>query len=129
MRFDRVEVSLGEETPLKLIADAAGTYFKKIKDLNPEIRGSDLPRGNHSLLIPEGTAAGFQARIKPILQQYRAEQARPQSRGQRVHVVRPGEYLSAIAERYRVPLSSLMRWNGLNSRSTIHPGQRLVIRD
>jgi hypothetical protein len=129
MRFDRVEVSLNEETPLRLIADAAGTYFKRIKDLNPEIRGSDLPKGNHSVLIPEGTAGRFQSRIKPLLQEYRAGRSPSGSSGQRVHVVRPGEYLSAIARRYSVPLSSLLRWNGLNTRSTIHPGQRLVIRD
>lgn len=128
MRFDRVEVSLSEATPLKLIADAAGTHFKKIKDLNPEIRGSNLARGNHSVLIPEGTASRFQSRIKPLLQEHRADRSSGAS-GRRVHVVRPGEYLSGIAERYRVPLSSLLRWNGLNSRSTIHPGQRLVIRD
>lgn len=132
MRFDRVELALSETTPLRLVADAAGTYFKRIKDLNPEIRGSELPEGLHTLLIPEGTAASFQARFASLLQKFRGDRAAASASargGQRVHVVRRGEFLSGIAERYRVPLSSLLRWNGLNTRSTIHPGQRLVIRD
>jgi hypothetical protein len=126
LQFDRVEVEISEETPIRLIADAAGTHFKKIKDLNPEIRGSSLARGRHSLLIPDGAAGRFQARLPSLLEKYRA------SRGggrRTVHVVRSGEFLSGIAERYRVPLSALLRWNGLNRDSTIHPGQRLVIRD
>lgn len=129
LRFDRVEVVLSETTPLRLIADASGTHFKRIKDLNPEIRGSNLSAGKHTLLIPDGAASRFQARFEPALREYRETASASSPTGQRIHVVRPGEYLSGIAERYRVPLSSLLRWNGLTTRSTIHPGQRLVIRD
>ena len=43
------------------------------------------------------------------------------------HKVRSGETLGGIAMKYRVGLSSLLRWNGLTKRSIIRPGQRLVI--
>jgi membrane-bound lytic murein transglycosylase D len=45
----------------------------------------------------------------------------------RMHVVRQGETLGGIAERFHVPLSSLLRANNLTSRSVIRPGQSLRI--
>ena len=47
--------------------------------------------------------------------------------GSRVHVVRRGDTLSAIAESYGVGLRALLRINGLSSRSTIYPNQRIVV--
>jgi LysM repeat protein len=44
-----------------------------------------------------------------------------------MHVVREGETLGGIAERFGVPLSSLLNANGLTSRSVIRPGQSLRI--
>jgi LysM repeat protein len=46
---------------------------------------------------------------------------------QGVHVVGRGEYLSAIAVRYGVSMSSLIAANGLSNPNVIVPGQRLVI--
>jgi membrane-bound lytic murein transglycosylase D len=43
------------------------------------------------------------------------------------YVVRRGDTLSRIASKFRVRLSDLLGWNGLNSRSMIKPGQRLVM--
>jgi membrane-bound lytic murein transglycosylase D len=43
------------------------------------------------------------------------------------YVVRRGDTLSRIATKFRVRLSDLLGWNGLSSRSTIKPGQRLVM--
>ena len=43
------------------------------------------------------------------------------------YVVRRGDTLSRIATRFRVRLSDLLGWNGLNKRSMIKPGQRLVM--
>jgi membrane-bound lytic murein transglycosylase D len=43
------------------------------------------------------------------------------------YVVRHGDTLSHIATKFRVRLSDLLGWNGLNSRSMIKPGQRLVM--
>jgi len=44
-----------------------------------------------------------------------------------VHVVRKGETLSKIADRYGVRISDLRRWNKLGSKSLIKTGQRLSI--
>ncbi len=43
------------------------------------------------------------------------------------YVVRRGDTLSRIANKFRVRLSDLLGWNSLSSRSVIKPGQRLVM--
>jgi membrane-bound lytic murein transglycosylase D len=44
-----------------------------------------------------------------------------------VHVVRRGETLGIIANRYRISVNNLMRWNNLTG-TVIHPGQQLRVR-
>ncbi len=44
-----------------------------------------------------------------------------------VYVVKKGDTLGDIAERYRTRASSLRRWNGLGYGEYIYPGQRLTI--
>ena len=56
------------------------------------------------------------------------KQAQAESQSTKIyHKVRSGETLGGIATKYRVGLSSLLRWNGLTKKSIIRPGQRLVI--
>jgi membrane-bound lytic murein transglycosylase D len=43
------------------------------------------------------------------------------------HVVRKGETLSQIAEKYKVKTSDLIRWNGLRSANRIRVGQKLKL--
>lgn len=44
------------------------------------------------------------------------------------HTVQRGEYPSRIAGKYGVKLNDLLAWNNLTSRSTIRPGQKLIIK-
>jgi len=45
----------------------------------------------------------------------------------KVYVVKRGDTLGHIAERYRTRASSIRRWNGLSYGDNIYPGQRLTI--
>lgn len=45
------------------------------------------------------------------------------------HIVRKGENLSNIASKYGTTLSSLLEWNNLNVRSSIFPGDKLLIKN
>lgn len=45
----------------------------------------------------------------------------------RVYVVRRGETLSGLAQRFRVPLTTLARTNGLSTRAKLLKGQKLAI--
>jgi hypothetical protein len=121
LSFDRVHLECFQDTPIQIVAQAANTHFKAIKDLNPEIRGHFLAAGMHSLLIPKGAAEGFYARFKELVQQWVAENQ------ERVYVVKEGDNLTVIAERFNVPLPALMIWNRLDGKKPIHPGDRIVI--
>jgi hypothetical protein len=121
LQFDRLKLNCFQETPISIIAQAADTHFKAIKDLNPEIRGHFLTAGSHRILIPEGAADGFLERFKSLVDQWEAQNK------ERVYVVKEGDNLSTIAERFNVPLPALIIWNRLQKNKTIYPGDRLVI--
>ncbi len=123
LTFDRIHLECSQETPLRIIADAAKTHFKKIKDLNPEIRGHYLDKGEHEILVPEGTSKGFQARYKDHLEKY------SKARNERIYVVKRGDNLTLIADKFGVPLSSLLIWNRIDVKDPIHPGDRIRIFD
>lgn len=121
LQYDQIKLDCFQETPIYLVAQAANTEFKKIKDLNPEIRGHFLAAGSHRLLVPKGAADGFQERFKALVDQWEAENK------ERVYVVKEGDNLSTIADRFNVPLPALMIWNRLDKNKHIYPGDRLVI--
>ncbi len=121
IEFNRIKLKCYRETPIVIIAQAANTTFKGIKDLNPEIRGHYIAAGSHSILIPKGSTKDFHSRFKTFLDQWLA------NKKERVYVVKKGDNLSSIAKRFNVPLPALMIWNRLNMNKHIHPGDRLVI--
>jgi membrane-bound lytic murein transglycosylase D len=68
---DRVEFSLSKEAPVTLIARAAGTTYKTIREMNPEIKNETLPRGNYALSIPKGRAEQFNKSFPDLLSKER----------------------------------------------------------
>ncbi|RJQ61589.1 MAG: LysM peptidoglycan-binding domain-containing protein [Desulfobacteraceae bacterium] len=121
LQFDRIRLDLKVEIPILMAAKAAKTTFKKIKDLNPEIRGYYLPPGSHNLTVPRGAAEKFQSRFEELLVKWQP------NRENRVYVVQQGDTLSSIADRFRVPLPALLIWNRRNPTRPIYPGDRLII--
>jgi len=120
-KFDQVRINCSREIPIRIIAQAAKTNFKTIKDLNPEIRGYRLAKGNHLILIPKGRSKNFHTRYSRIIKKI------PISRDERVYTIKKGDILSAIADRFDVPLKVLLIWNSLDPKQPIHPGDRLTI--
>ena len=121
LEFDRVQVNCLQDTHLRIIARAAKTNFKEIKDLNPEIRGYFLSAGKHTILIPKGAAQGFEARYQALLHDESADQK------EQIYVVQEADTLSSIANRFGVPLSSIITRNRLNPTIAIRPGDKLII--
>ncbi len=120
--FDVVQVKCPRDVPIRIVAQAAKTHFKEIKDLNPQIRGHYLPAGNHEIHIPKGSSAGFQKRYQPAVERFLS------ARKQGIYIVKKGDNLSAIAKRFNVPIAALIIWNRIDTRHPIHPGDHLFIR-
>ena len=70
IEFDRIQINCPRDTHLRIIAQAANTHFKAMKDLNPEIRGYSLSAGQHTILVPPGAAQGFDARYQLLLKNH-----------------------------------------------------------
>lgn len=121
LQYDQMQIDCFKDIPIRIVAQAAHTYFKMIKDLNPEIRGHYLSAGTHSILLPQGAAAGFQERYQVLVKAYAEDQA------QRVYVIQKGDSLSSVAAKFDIPLAALIIWNRLDLKRPIHPGQELII--
>ena len=121
VRFTNVELTCYEETSLTVVAQAAQTDFKRIKDLNPELRGHYLAAGTYSLAVPKGMPPGFQERFNQGHKKW------SQQRKERIYIVKPGDNLSTIAEQFRVPLAAILIWNRIDLNGRLHPGDRLII--
>jgi len=120
-KFDRVRLKHKYTAPVLIVAKAAGTYYKTIKDMNPQILTDVIPGGEHTVFLPEGAARNFAERYQPLIMKYRT-----QFRGM-TYTVRSGDTLTRIAAKNNLPLWKLLKLNNLNRKSLIKPGQKLVI--
>lgn len=121
LEFDKIRLKIKKDLSIQTVARAANTRFKVIKDLNPEIRGYYIPSGTRTILIPKGASKGFYKRLR------HAMTTPSKFKKKIIYVVKRGDNLTTIADRFNVPLTALLIWNRLNPRHPIHPGDRLVI--
>lgn len=121
VEFDRVKITVSRPVPLFVIASAANTYFKVIKDLNPHIKNYDLPAGEHVLLIPKDAAKSFHERLEYFVKQLN------DGKGKSVYTVAKGDNISVIAKRFNVSVKAIMLWNGISSSKQLSPGDKIII--
>lgn len=121
LKFDTISVDCFQEIPIRIVAQAASTYFKRIKDLNPHLRGHYLEAGHHQLRLPLGNTADFTRRFQQLSNEY------SEQRKQRIYIVQEGDSLTTIADKFDIPLAALLIWNRINLNKTLYPGDRLVI--
>ncbi|MFH1480657.1 MAG: transglycosylase SLT domain-containing protein [Pseudomonadota bacterium] len=119
--YDKVQVDCFQEIPIRIIAQAAKTHFKVIKDLNPEIRGHAIPPGSHHILIPQGALKDFPSRYQQLIEKFLKAQK------ERIYVIQKGDNLSSIAERFGIPVNAILIWNRLDLKRPLQPGQKILI--
>jgi len=119
--FDVVEITASQPVPLHIIAEAANTYHKVIKDLNPQIKLYHLPAGTYQLHIPRGSSEGFPARYEKLIKEWNSQKS------EYVYTVRKGDSLSGIGARFNVPLKALMIWNRISNGKKLTPGSKIYI--
>ena len=96
-----------------------------VKALNPAfLRGRIVAGAPREILLPRGAAARLTRSATPEIQVASDSKPAP-SATPRDYRVRRGDTLSAIAQRHRVRLSELLRWNRLDVRALLQPGQVL----
>jgi membrane-bound lytic murein transglycosylase D len=134
-------------TPLKWLAAESQVPVETLTALNATlIRGVTPPGQPYALKVPLGKGTTVQAVLEsprrnfvaatdgPRVKRATAKAPRRESGVQRaagdsreVHVVRPRDTVSSIAKEYGVSIDEVLRWNSLQERSRIRPGDRLKI--
>lgn len=106
---------------LKYLATRGGLSFEDLWGLNLELRrGVTPPGGPYPLKVPLGSGV--------VAETVLAETRTALENGT-LHVVKPGEILGRIAQRYGVSVAELVRWNALSDASRIFPGDWLVVEE
>ncbi len=121
------------------IASTIDCPIETLRALNPQYRLDIIPANNrtYTLILPQRCIADYIAHEEEImakdstyLKEYmkpdNLEKKRRQS-GATVYRVKRGDTLGAIARKYGVSVSSLMRWNNIKSANRIREGQVLKI--
>ncbi|MCB2192921.1 MAG: transglycosylase SLT domain-containing protein [Deltaproteobacteria bacterium] len=121
MAGERVTLKLRRPVHLTVVARSAGTSYRQIKELNPELRRRYLPKGRVTIVVPPGQAKGLAARL-----QKGGPSPNPENE---TYVVRRGDNLTTIARRHGVSLDEIKDANELEGECIILPGQRLNIPD
>jgi LysM repeat protein len=132
LKFDTVTVSIGSSIHITDLAQAIGTDFKVIKELNPELLGYNLPTGQYSLKVPAGAGRNALAALAqlnhggPVADRPNDNHAPPANNSQGSYVVQPGDTLTRISNVTGVPMERLKALNGLPD-SHITVGQKLKL--
>jgi membrane-bound lytic murein transglycosylase D len=118
LMFD--EITVPDATGLDVVARLADTAVSALSELNPHyFRGVTPPRRTSIVRVPRGKGADVARRYAELPSSERVTFLE--------HVVRAGETLSGIGQRYRVSVSLLRAANGRVDPRRLRVGSRLVI--
>ena len=111
--------------------------MEDIKFFNPQYKASIIPaKANNplSLRLPEKYIDSFIVHEKELysfktkkgIDREKLEEEMKKISDRSVHIVKSGENLGSIANKYRISVKQLKSWNKLKS-NTIYPGQKLIV--
>jgi len=114
------EVTIRGWIGLKTAAKCAGTTYRSLRALNPELRRWCTPPiySKYKLKIPRGTKDRFLAAYTKLPRRQRSRML--------THRIRYGETLSSIARRYGSSVRAIKSANGMRT-SRIRAGRRLLV--
>ncbi len=131
---DTVKVS--QQVSFSQISEILCIDYDDLVFLNPQYKQGFIPKSKKSikfsLTLPVNKIGDFINNEKSIYDYKVKDQEKRDinlyvKHSSLTHKVRKGESLGVIAERYKVRASDLRRWNNLNRRNFIYPGQKLKI--
>lgn len=111
----RARLGVHTIAPGESVASIAGHYKvpeSYLQRINAETAAE--PRPGELLLVPAGDVSQLRAGLGADLER-------------RIHRVRPGESLWSISRRHAMSVAQLARLNGISTKATLHPGQRLTV--
>ena len=136
-RFETDTIIIKRQITFEQINKVLNTNDELLEFLNPQYKLNIIPfvKGkNYTLRLPKNLLGKFVSNEEQIYAFAEADDAKREKslpkyteNPQRIRYrVRNGDYLGKIANRYRVSVSQIKRWNGLRS-NRLRIGQRLTI--
>lgn len=107
---------------LNILAKCAGVTIEQLKDLNPELIQQVTPPnypGGYPLKVPAKTFDMFVDNLEGVPEDAKFQYV--------VHDVKSGETLSGIANKYKVGLAQLAKFNNVSVKSKVYPGVKMKI--
>ena len=136
-RFETDTIIVKRQITFEQINKVLNTNDEFLEFLNPQYKLNIIPfikDKNYTLRLPKNLIGKFVSNEEQIYAFAEADDAKREkplpklfeSPGRIRYRVRSGDYLGKIAQRYRVSVSQIKRWNGLRSNN-LRIGQRLTI--
>jgi len=136
-RFETDTVQIKRQITFDQIHETLNVDIEILKFLNPQYKLNIIPfvkDKNYVLTLPINAVGNFVSNEKQIyayvdVQEEKREKTLPkyvEINSQITYRVRSGDFLGKIANKYRVSVSNLKRWNNLKSNN-LRVGQRLRI--
>lgn len=115
------KVTVDDCVDLETLARCAGSDLWTMRELNPELIRWCTPPGmrQYELRVPAGAGERFRVQYAQIPDD--------QKRDWIVHVVRKGETLGSIAQRYGIPSSVIQEHNQIASAKRLSVGKTIVV--
>ncbi|MDR1197423.1 MAG: transglycosylase SLT domain-containing protein [Prevotellaceae bacterium] len=123
------------------ISKVTGISVETVRQLNPQYRRDIIPGKEkpYTLILPHTYTNSFidnenkiyayndSAYFNPKVLAAPANYSAPSGGKQIVHIVKKGETVGGIAQKYRIRTADLKYWNNIGSNNLIRAGQKLVI--
>ena len=119
IQWTRYRIKRGDS--LSVIAHRHQTTVGVIKQAN-KLKSSHIRAGKYLLIPVASTGENTRYTAVKII-----SQSGPEGTSRIDHTVQNGDNLWTLARNYRVSHRSLAKWNGISTKDTIYPGQKLVI--
>jgi membrane-bound lytic murein transglycosylase D len=118
--YETDTVKPGNPIDLRLVAETIDVDVDTLKTLNPHLLRSVTPNDpEFELHLPAGTAERFFAEVAAVPKEKWTQWRR--------HRVESGETLSGLAKQYRVAAAAIAEVNGLDAKTTLQVGEKLII--
>lgn len=114
-------IPINRPVKLSTLSEQLRLDSEELAELNPELRHKSTPDQEYQLKVPSGYRERALAAVESLPRWI------PPEATYVIHIVRRGETVSAIAQRYRTSISTIARLNNLRRNYMIWSGQRLKV--